>query len=347
MRNNFWYFGDKPSFRIPFSKDVPLPVDDSPVKINSSSCPKNSIPSEIPLHSNTVDETETNDLHLREEGQALNKPVEKGGIIDIEAGKKKYLEISNAPTRGNTAENSVPNQVNNVDATPEIDSSTKPEGNASGMPNDRASGSKDMHIGSGNEHRNKDVRYDVEEHYTEGDLPQNKADSEGYFAEAHHDTSPVTHLSPRPRSYISYNERNERTNYYDSNRKYDWGKKGNFYHCSNSDTRGRRYGPNSYEKYNNKNQNYQGARRQTYDNEVTMHEFRMNLYNRASESISPSDKECFRNNRPECCDKDESKRQDICAGNSSNGAFFDRQRRNAYRSNTHFQDGRRECHNVC
>ncbi|GFW74117.1 transposon Ty3-I Gag-Pol polyprotein [Trichonephila clavipes] len=63
MRNNFWYFGDKPSFRIPFSKDVPLPVDGSPVEINSSSCPTNSIPSEIPLHSNTVDETETNDLH--------------------------------------------------------------------------------------------------------------------------------------------------------------------------------------------------------------------------------------------------------------------------------------------
>ncbi|GFS76372.1 hypothetical protein TNCV_1620161 [Trichonephila clavipes] len=68
------------------------------------------------------------------------------------------------------------------------------------MPNDRASGSKDMCIGSGNEPRNKDVRYDVEEHYTEGDyLPQNKADSEDYFAEAHHDTSPVTDLSPRPR----------------------------------------------------------------------------------------------------------------------------------------------------
>ncbi|GFS51038.1 transposon Ty3-I Gag-Pol polyprotein [Trichonephila clavipes] len=64
---------DKPSFRIPFSKDVPLPVDDSPVEINSSSCPTNSIPSEIPLQSNTVDETETNDLHLREgEGQTLN-----------------------------------------------------------------------------------------------------------------------------------------------------------------------------------------------------------------------------------------------------------------------------------
>ncbi|GFT77235.1 hypothetical protein TNCV_2480821 [Trichonephila clavipes] len=33
-----------------------LLVDDSPVEINSSSCPTNSIPSEIPLHSNTVDE---------------------------------------------------------------------------------------------------------------------------------------------------------------------------------------------------------------------------------------------------------------------------------------------------
>ncbi|GFT14000.1 transposon Tf2-9 polyprotein [Trichonephila clavipes] len=55
MRNNFWYFGDKPSFKIPFSKDVSLPVDDSPVEINRN-CPTNSIPSEIPLHSNTVDE---------------------------------------------------------------------------------------------------------------------------------------------------------------------------------------------------------------------------------------------------------------------------------------------------
>ncbi|GFS39331.1 isoleucine--tRNA ligase, cytoplasmic [Trichonephila inaurata madagascariensis] len=78
MRNNFWYFGDKPSFRIPFSKDVPLPVDDSPVEINSSFCPTNSIPSEVPLHRNTVDETETNDLHLQE-GQSLN--VEERNIL--------------------------------------------------------------------------------------------------------------------------------------------------------------------------------------------------------------------------------------------------------------------------
>ncbi|GFY75027.1 uncharacterized protein TNIN_480641 [Trichonephila inaurata madagascariensis] len=65
MRNNFWYFGDKPSFRIPFSNEAPFPVDDSPVEINSTSCPTNSIPSDVPIQSNPVDETETNDLQLR------------------------------------------------------------------------------------------------------------------------------------------------------------------------------------------------------------------------------------------------------------------------------------------
>ncbi|GFS64163.1 transposon Ty3-I Gag-Pol polyprotein [Trichonephila clavipes] len=68
-RNNFWCFGDKPSFRIPFSKDAPLPVDESPVEVNSSFYTLNSIPSEVPLQSNPVDETESNDLHLREEGR--------------------------------------------------------------------------------------------------------------------------------------------------------------------------------------------------------------------------------------------------------------------------------------
>ncbi|GFW27082.1 retrovirus-related Pol polyprotein from transposon 297 [Trichonephila clavipes] len=98
MRNNFWYFGDKPSFRIPFSKDVPLPVDDSPVEINSSSCPTNSIPSEIPLHSNTVDETETNDLHLREEeGQALN--VEKRNDLMVLLNESDHPPVSTAPYR--------------------------------------------------------------------------------------------------------------------------------------------------------------------------------------------------------------------------------------------------------
>ncbi|GFX19446.1 retrovirus-related Pol polyprotein from transposon 297 [Trichonephila clavipes] len=94
MRNNFWFFGDKPSFRIPFSKDVPLPVDDSPVEINSSSCPTNSIPSEIPLHSNTVDETETNDLHLRE-GQALN--VEKRNDLMVLLNEKECESPYAAP----------------------------------------------------------------------------------------------------------------------------------------------------------------------------------------------------------------------------------------------------------
>ncbi|GFU22584.1 retrovirus-related Pol polyprotein from transposon 412 [Trichonephila clavipes] len=98
MRNNFWYFGDKPSFRIPFSKDVPLPVDDSPVEINSSSCPTNSIPNEIPLHSNTVDETETNDLHFREEeGQALN--VEERNDLMVLLNESDHPPVSTAPYR--------------------------------------------------------------------------------------------------------------------------------------------------------------------------------------------------------------------------------------------------------
>ncbi|GFS61291.1 hypothetical protein TNIN_191671 [Trichonephila inaurata madagascariensis] len=126
-----------------------------------------------------------------------------------------------------------------------------------------------------------------------------------------------------------------------------WGKEREFpSHRSNSDTRGRRYGPNSHEKYNNKNQNYQDARRQNYDSEVNNKsdcaQISNESLNEASESISPSDKECFQNNQPECDNKDESKRQDICAGNSSKGAFFDHQRRNAYHSDTHFQDGRRD-----
>ncbi|GFX50557.1 retrovirus-related Pol polyprotein from transposon 17.6 [Trichonephila clavipes] len=97
MRNNFWYFGDKPSFRIPFSKDVPLPVDDSPVEINSSSCPTISIPSEIPLHSNTVDESETNDLHLREEGQALNVE-ERNDLMVLLNESKDVFRLGGEPT---------------------------------------------------------------------------------------------------------------------------------------------------------------------------------------------------------------------------------------------------------
>ncbi|GFY75320.1 transposon Tf2-6 polyprotein [Trichonephila inaurata madagascariensis] len=120
MRNNFWYFGDKPSFKIPFSKDAPLSVDDSPVEINSTSCVSHK--------------------------------------FDSRWKNKYFLEISNALTRDDTVQNTVSDEANHVDATPETDSSTKAEGNASVMPKDRASGSKDMRIGSGNEARNKDVR---------------------------------------------------------------------------------------------------------------------------------------------------------------------------------------------
>ncbi|GFY76939.1 transposon Tf2-6 polyprotein [Trichonephila inaurata madagascariensis] len=274
MRNNFWYFGDKPSFKIPFSKDASLSVDDSPVEINSTSCPTNLIPTRgeptpfVKHFINTGDHPPVSTapcrlspnrkkLFRKEIDNLLadiyQKQVEKGSVINIEAGKNKYfLKISNALTRGNTVENTVSDEANDVDATPETDSSTKAEGNASVMPKDRASGSKDMRIGSGNEARNKDVRYDgrtKNDRYSynkqsrEGDyLSQNKADSKDYSAEARLDTSPATDLSLRPRSHIPSNKANEGTNYYDSNRKYDGEKKGNFYHCSNSDTRRRRYG---------------------------------------------------------------------------------------------------------
>ncbi|GFV28930.1 transposon Tf2-8 polyprotein [Trichonephila clavipes] len=83
---------------IPFSKDVPLPVDDSHVEINSSSFPTNSIPSEIPLHSNTVDETETNDLHLREEeGQALNVE-ERNDLMVLLNESKDVFRLGGEPT---------------------------------------------------------------------------------------------------------------------------------------------------------------------------------------------------------------------------------------------------------
>ncbi|GFV35460.1 hypothetical protein TNCV_3204921 [Trichonephila clavipes] len=210
-RNNFWYFGDKPSFRISFSKDAPLPVDDSPVEISSSSYPPNSIPS---------DKATLKELLRKEIDNLLaniyQKQVGKSGIIDTEAGKNKYLlKISNDPTRGNTAENSVSDEVNDVNTTPETDSSTKPEGNASVMPQDRAS-EKNQRFNRYpkpneqrfNRYKNRGgyspEKFDVEEHYTEGDyLPQYKADSEDYFAEARHDTSPVSDLSPRPRYHTS------------------------------------------------------------------------------------------------------------------------------------------------
>ncbi|GFX17516.1 retrovirus-related Pol polyprotein from transposon 412 [Trichonephila clavipes] len=98
MRNNFWYFGDKPSFRIPFSKDAPLPVDDSPDEINSTSCLTNSIPSEVPLQSNPVEETEINDLHLREEeGQAQNVEERNGLMVLLNESKHVFI-LEGEPT---------------------------------------------------------------------------------------------------------------------------------------------------------------------------------------------------------------------------------------------------------
>ncbi|GFV04775.1 transposon Tf2-6 polyprotein [Trichonephila clavipes] len=96
LRSNFWYFGDKPSSRIPFSKDVPLPVDDSPVEKNSCSCPTNSIPSEVPLHSYTVDGTETNDLNLRE-GQAVNVE-ERNDLMALLNESKDVFRLGGEPT---------------------------------------------------------------------------------------------------------------------------------------------------------------------------------------------------------------------------------------------------------
>ncbi|GFT21797.1 transposon Tf2-6 polyprotein [Nephila pilipes] len=72
MRKNYWYFGDKPNCRIPFAKDITLPINDSPVEMNSSFCPTNSISRDVPVQSNPDNETETSDLHLREEGQDLD-----------------------------------------------------------------------------------------------------------------------------------------------------------------------------------------------------------------------------------------------------------------------------------
>ncbi|GFT77737.1 retrovirus-related Pol polyprotein from transposon 297 [Trichonephila clavipes] len=77
---------------------LPHAKDDSPVEINSSSCPTNSIPSEIPLHSNTVDETETNDLHLREEeGQALNVE-ERNYLMGLLNESKDVFRLGGEPT---------------------------------------------------------------------------------------------------------------------------------------------------------------------------------------------------------------------------------------------------------
>ncbi|GFX26065.1 transposon Ty3-I Gag-Pol polyprotein [Trichonephila clavipes] len=69
--------------------------DDSPVEINSSSCPTNSIPSEIPLHSNTVDEAETNDLHLREEEGNVE---ERNDLMVLLNESKDVFRLGGEPT---------------------------------------------------------------------------------------------------------------------------------------------------------------------------------------------------------------------------------------------------------
>ncbi|KAF8790375.1 Transposon Ty3-I Gag-Pol polyprotein like [Argiope bruennichi] len=66
MKNNFWYFGDKPNCRIPFVKDIPLPTNNSPVETISSSCLTNSITSDGLLQNNPV-APETNNPRLRQD----------------------------------------------------------------------------------------------------------------------------------------------------------------------------------------------------------------------------------------------------------------------------------------
>ncbi|CAL1266838.1 unnamed protein product [Larinioides sclopetarius] len=64
MRNNFCYFGDKPNFRTPFAKDIPLTTNSAPVEITRSSCLTNSVTSDDPVQSNPVAEL-SNNLSLR------------------------------------------------------------------------------------------------------------------------------------------------------------------------------------------------------------------------------------------------------------------------------------------
>ncbi|KAF8785220.1 Transposon Ty3-I Gag-Pol polyprotein like [Argiope bruennichi] len=71
MQNNFWYFAYKPNCRIPFSKDIPLPTNNSPAEILNSSCQTDSITSDGLVHNNHV-APETNNPHLRQEGQNLD-----------------------------------------------------------------------------------------------------------------------------------------------------------------------------------------------------------------------------------------------------------------------------------
>ncbi|GFU50066.1 transposon Tf2-6 polyprotein [Nephila pilipes] len=97
MLKNYWYFGDKPNCRIPFAKYIPLPKKDSPVEMNNSSCPTNSISSDVPVQSKPIDETETSDLHLREEGQALDAE-ERNDLTVLLNENKDVFRLGGEPT---------------------------------------------------------------------------------------------------------------------------------------------------------------------------------------------------------------------------------------------------------
>ncbi|CAL1262124.1 unnamed protein product [Larinioides sclopetarius] len=97
MTNNFWYFGDKPYCRIPFATDIPLPTNNSPVEINSSSCPRNSITSDDPVQSNHV-LPEANNLCLRvDEGQNLDTE-KKSRLTALLTENEEIFRLGGEPT---------------------------------------------------------------------------------------------------------------------------------------------------------------------------------------------------------------------------------------------------------
>ncbi|GFT47450.1 hypothetical protein NPIL_335621 [Nephila pilipes] len=46
------FCADTEASQIPFAKDIPLPINDSPVELNNSSCPLSSISIDVPVQSN-------------------------------------------------------------------------------------------------------------------------------------------------------------------------------------------------------------------------------------------------------------------------------------------------------
>ncbi|GFU36002.1 transposon Tf2-6 polyprotein [Nephila pilipes] len=95
---NYWYFGDKSNCRIHFAKDIPLPTNEIPAEMNNSSCPTSSISSDVLIQRNPVDETETSDLHLREEeGQDLDAE-ERNDLIALLNENKDVFGLGGEPT---------------------------------------------------------------------------------------------------------------------------------------------------------------------------------------------------------------------------------------------------------